>query len=280
VTDGCFEDRADGPPRFLQATALTEEHLVRVLAALDRDLAGALDDPPSEPDAGIRACVRLSNGCQLRLLADTARTPKPMTVAGYGMQLHAATTVDGRDSQQLERLCRYLLRPPFAQDAIEARPNGQVRIRFKQPTRAGATFTDISRDTFVARLAALVPPPHFNLVRYYGVLANRHKLRPLVVPNTSTDQEPRQLSLFEQQGGLELPCIGGPDRRTPAPRRLGWAKLLARVFTIDIEVCSSCGGPMRMLGAITDPDKIAAHLHGARAPPRPSPPEQLLLVAG
>jgi len=29
---------------------------------------------------------------------------------------HAATTADGRDRKQLERICRYLLRPPFAHD--------------------------------------------------------------------------------------------------------------------------------------------------------------------
>jgi hypothetical protein len=35
------------------------------------------------------------------------------------------------------------------------------------------------------------------------------------------------------------------------------------------------GGPMRIVRAVTDPDAIAADLHGARAPPRPSPPGQL-----
>jgi len=47
-----------------------------------------------------------------------------------------------------------MLRPPFAQDAVKALPDGQVRMYFKQPTRQGATFTDISRDIF---LAALLP---------------------------------------------------------------------------------------------------------------------------
>ncbi|MGB1013801.1 MAG: transposase [Nannocystaceae bacterium] len=77
--------------------------------------------------------------------------------------------------RRLERLCRYMLRPPFAQDAVKALPDGQVRIYFKQPTRQGATFTDISTDTFLARLAALVPPPRFHLVRCY-VLANRQSV--------------------------------------------------------------------------------------------------------
>ena len=56
--------------------------------------------------------------------------------------------------------------------------------------------------------------------------------------------------------------------------------LLARVFTLDLSRGPKCHGPLRMLDAVTDPDKIALYLHGARAPPRPSPPEQLSLLAG
>jgi hypothetical protein len=56
-------------------------------------------------------------------------------------------------------------------------------------------------------------------------------------------------------------------------------KLLARVFRIHISVCSRCGGPMRIVRAVTEPDAIAAELHGARAPPRPPPPGQMQLFA-
>jgi hypothetical protein len=35
---------------------------------------------------------------------------------------------------------------------------------------------------FLARIAALVPPPHYPLVRFAGALAPRSKWRPLVVP--------------------------------------------------------------------------------------------------
>jgi len=55
------------------------------------------------------------------------------------MNLHAATTADGRDRKQLERICRYLLRPPFAHDAVTALPDGRVRVSFKAPWRSAAT---------------------------------------------------------------------------------------------------------------------------------------------
>ena len=56
-------------------------------------------------------------------------------------------------------------------------------------------------------------------------------------------------------------------------------KLLARVFRVDISVCSRCCGPMRVTRAVTTPEHIAANLRGARPLPRASPLGQLLLFA-
>jgi selenocysteine lyase/cysteine desulfurase len=54
-------------------------------------------------------------------------------------------------------------------------------------------------------------------------------------------------------------------------------KLLPRVFEIDVSVRRRCRGPMRIVRAVTDPDEIAAELHGARAPPRQTPRGQIVL---
>jgi hypothetical protein len=53
--------------------------------------------------------------------------------------------------------------------------------------------------------------------------------------------------------------------------------LLARVFALDATTCP-CGGLLKIVAAVLDPDAIALHLHGARAPPRAAPPEQLSLL--
>ena len=57
------------------------------------------------------------------------------------------------------------------------------------------------------------------------------------------------------------------------------AQLLARIFAIDITRCRTCGGRMRVLGVVSDANAIARILHGARAPPAPPPPGQVLLFA-
>jgi hypothetical protein len=53
--------------------------------------------------------------------------------------------------------------------------------------------------------------------------------------------------------------------QTPAERRasMTWAQRLKRVFNIDIETCSECGGEVRIIASIEDPaviNQILAHL--------------------
>lgn len=55
----------------------------------------------------------------------------------------------------------------------------------------------------------------------------------------------------------------------PPSAPLTWAERLKRVFDIDISVCPLCGGALRVIADVTDPDVIRvilAHLK-QRAPP-------------
>ncbi len=60
--------------------------------------------------------------------------------------------------------------PEFKEGDVQRTPDGQVRVHFKKPNRFGATYAQITPDTFLARLCALVPPPRAHTVLYYGVL--------------------------------------------------------------------------------------------------------------
>jgi hypothetical protein len=56
------------------------------------------------------------------------------------------------------------------------------------------------------------------------------------------------------------------QRQSPAARRasMTWAQRLKRVFSIDIETCSACGGAVKVIACIEDPvviDKILTHLN-------------------
>jgi hypothetical protein len=62
-----------------------------------------------------------------------------------------------------------------------------------------------------------------------------------------------------------------PARRVDPPRRTAWAELLQRVFEVDALRYPECGGRMRILAVITEPDvarRILACLDlPSRAPP-------------
>ena len=65
--------------------------------------------------------------------------------------------------------------------------------------------------------------------------------------------------------------------------RLSWARLLKRVFDLDLQRCPNCGGELKVIAAILEPpviEKILTHLGlQARAPPRAPARGQALQAA-
>ena len=115
----------------------------------------------------------------------------------------------------------------------------------------------LSPQELLEKLAALVPPPRLNLVRYHGVLAPACPDRAQIVPGPSA---------LTQTEGCEHDTAG--HRRA---HRVSWAKLLARVFQYDVTVCTACSGHLKFVAALTQPAAIHAFLTNlglpARAPP-------------
>ncbi|MFY0535288.1 transposase zinc-binding domain-containing protein [Nannocystis pusilla] len=160
VTDGAFEELG-ADVRFLPMATPTPERLTAVLAQIHKVVAAVVEDDDRDVDPALAACVQLGlQGPHLALPCEPVTRP-PLTMTAFGMHLHAATTVDGSDRKQLERVCRYMLRPPFAHDAVQALPDGRVRVLFKTPWRSGVAHADMTPDKFLARLCALVPRPAF-----------------------------------------------------------------------------------------------------------------------
>jgi hypothetical protein len=194
-----------------------------------------------------------------------------------GVNVHAQRVVDGRDRRQLERLCRYLARPPLSHDRLSELPDGRLRLALKSPWADGSTAIVLHPLDLVARLCALVPPPGFHLTRYAGVLASHASLRPEVIYKGRADPEllQPQLSLFDQSGLQPAPAAELDP--APPPGRRPWAWLLRRVFAVDISVCPHCSGSMKITEVALTTDAIARvlarHGLGPQPPPRPpSPP--------
>ena len=67
----------------------------------------------------------------------TSRGPCQAHLEGF--DLHAAITVAADDRVALERLARYVLRPPVAQDRLTLTPEGQVLVTLKAEGADGTT---------------------------------------------------------------------------------------------------------------------------------------------
>jgi hypothetical protein len=188
-----------------------------------------------------------------------------------GFSLHAGVAARADERKKLERLCRYISRPAVSEKRLSLTPNGNIRYQLKTPYRDGTTHVIFEPLDFIARLVALVPKPRVNLTRFHGVFAPNSKHRALVTP--------------AQRGrGNQVRVTDEP--LTPAERHtsMTWAQRLKRVFNIDIETCSACGGAMKVIACIEDPvviKRILDHLkHKAQASEPRALPESRAPPAG
>src|SRR5699024_12310679 len=91
-----------------------------------------------------------------------------------------------------------------------------------------------------ARGSARAPKPRGSLTRFLGLFAPNSRHRAFVTP---------------AKRGRGNKVMVADEPATPAQRRasMTWAQRLKRVFNIDIETCSGCGGAMKVIACIEDP---------------------------
>jgi len=100
-----------------------------------------------------------------------------------GFSLHAGVTAEAHESRKLEKLCRYVTRPAISEQRLSISPQGRVRYQLKTPWQNGTTHVEWDAVDFIAKLAALVPPPRAHLTRFHGVFAPNANLRAQLTPS-------------------------------------------------------------------------------------------------
>ena len=98
-----------------------------------------------------------------------------------------------------------------------------------------------------------------HLTRFFGCLAPHAKIRSQIVPAPLPVRSPAA-------SGIEDRAVAASERPAPAQR---WAELLARVFGIDMQKCVDCGGPLKVVSAILEPNAIRSILTHLRLPDKP-----------
>lgn len=189
----------------------------------------------------------------LKTRPDTDHATNHGLVAKHsGFSLHAGVAMAGTERDKIEKLCRYIARPAVALERLSLSSSGQVIYTLKKPYDDGTTAISLSPMELMERLAALVPRPKIHLTRFSGVFAPHYKYRALVVPKPPKREE--QVVNDAQ----------------PSKSRIAWARLLKRVFAIDVETCRLCGDKMKIIAAIEEPQvikKILGHLGLPTKPP-------------
>jgi len=149
--------------------------------------------------------------------------------------LHAGLPISAEDRGALERLVRYIGRPPLSLKRLSELEDGRLCLRLKRAWDDGTSFFLFRPEQLLGRLAAIVPRPSCHLVHYFGILAPHAKWRPWVVPEGEPDV-----------AGLE-PGRAGPTRRSSW---IPWSVLLARLFGVDVLRCPRCGGAMQVRAVV------------------------------
>jgi len=335
VLDGVYLREADGSAQFRTLAPPTDAEVERVAASIALrlirllELRGLLAGNPDETDplardgstlgelyaasirhrtaTGPRAGRRVARVGD-RIAADDLEPPRSKRCAMVnGVSLHANVAVPARDRKRLERLCRYVARPPVSTARLAAQPDGRLRYQLKRRWRDGTTHVVFEPGELLERLVALIPPPRAHQVRYHGVLAPAAAGRAGIccdrrlAEHSKTDSSRGQLAPGNDRAGNPIDTtsrssarpssrsgnsshacgdrdsngfVSAPNPRVPAPpraRRLSWSALMQRVFVRDVLECPSCRGRMRVIAAIEQPEIAAAILGSlglaSRAPP-------------
>ena len=154
-----------------------------------------------------------------------------------------------QNSEQLERLARYITRPPLAADSIRRRDDGLLQITTPPDPRTGSTVRLLDPLDWIHAVTAHIPDRGRHCVRYYGALANRARS-----PKTSSEQQ------------TAAPAGPGASADSASEfvqrRRASWARLIKKIFEADPLLCP-CGATMKIISFITEPrvvDRILRHL--------------------
>jgi hypothetical protein len=233
VLDGVLTRARDADVRFHPAPSPARDELEAIARRVrDRSLAwlrrcGYLDERPLDDrsneapeQTALDACAAIAIGRgRVATLPnagaaeddhDEVAAGKPaLAVEHDGFNLHAGVRIEAGDDLGRERLCRYGARPPLSIERLRRLPGRRVAYRLKYVSRGRGKHRIMSAMEFMARLAALIAPPRYPLVRYAGVLGPRNAWREDTVPR------PRE----HQPGCAGAAADQGRDRLRPRAKR-------------------------------------------------------------
>jgi hypothetical protein len=194
-------------------------------------------------------------------LLSEERTELLLSWRHTGFSVHNRVYVEPEDQAAVERLARYIMRPPISLERMAWEGEGEVRYRRKGGHEDLASRLDpvetFDPSEFLARVIMHIPEPRRHMVRYYGWYSNvsrgKRRLR----------EETAESACSPGEG--HSPSTRAKKDQGPVARALrrSWAQLIKRIYEVDPLVCPSCGAEMKVIAFIIDHqvvDKILRHL--------------------
>jgi Putative transposase len=129
--DGVYVKGDDRGLRFLRLPRPKEEEVYEVALRTakkvlsiwekkDRSVADAShEEAESEIEPALLACYDIAGRAPKKRIVEGPRLGKgEMAVIVDGFNVYAGDAIDGRDRKRVERICRYLARPPIAMERL------------------------------------------------------------------------------------------------------------------------------------------------------------------
>ena len=151
--------------------------------------------------------------------------------SALGLNVHATIRARANERDRLERLVKYLARPPIANDPLTELPDGRLALHLKQAWRDGTTHVVLSPRELLEKLIPLVPRPRAHVIRYHGILGPAAKDRAQVVsrPGPVALDRPKPVAAAEARAPTPVACPG--STASPGPCSSGasssWTSLNA-----------------------------------------------------
>ncbi len=136
-----------------------------------------------------------------------------------GFNLHASPATEAHDRRGLERILRYMGRPPLSSHRLQLAPDGKnLILQLKTTWRDGTSSILLSPFDLLERLVALIPAPRKNQIRYHGFLGPNAELRGELLSHTEKSSDDLKSKICRPK----------------------FADLMWRVFDIDVLSCPRC----------------------------------------
>jgi hypothetical protein len=217
------------------------------------------------------------------LLENDAVTPERVELIKswqhWGFNVDATRRIARGQRPELEKLLQYIHRPPVSLQRLRCGQDGRCTYKGRYHPRLKRDYQLVTGLEFLDLLVPQIALRYEARIKNFGAISTKKRIQFGWIAGQGDHQAPSPTALDDQ------------DSDFVRARKKNWARLIAKTFLCDPEVCPKCGAKMKLVAAISSPaqdqviEKILRHI-GAwdppwqRQPKARAPPRQRELFSG